>query len=299
MRAKDLENLPIRTFDNEFNVKLSSKFAIDRLLEDKVGEGVAVEAHRHDYYHIIYIKRGNGEHVVDFKNYEIKPNSIFFVSPGQVHSLVIDKSVEGFAISFNSSFYHLNDSLQKLLDYPFFHSLSNSPVIYLSEDDENMHQIMNDMLVEFQMMEKRSDNMLRALMEVFLIRASRLYEQIEVKHAPSHLTYQLRKLESLVDTHFKECKMLNDYAEMMYISPKHLNSLCKKGLNKTVTNLIHERTLTEAKRMLLFTNNTISEIAFELGFADKSYFMRFFKKNTSLTADSYRKQNQKSRSSDY
>ena len=64
----------------------------------------------------------------------------------------------------------------------------------------------------------------------------------------------------------------------MFISAKHLNNLCKKGLNKTVTNLIHERIMIEAKRLLLFTDNSISEIAFELGFTDKSYFMRFLKK---------------------
>ena len=88
--------------------------------------------------------------------------------------------------------------------------------------------------------------------------------------------------------------MLSDYADLMFISPKHLNSLCKKGLNKTVTNLIHERNLIEAKRLLLFTDNSVAEIAFELGFADKSYFMKFFKKHTKLTADMFRKQHSNS-----
>ena len=69
--------------------------------------------------------------------------------------------------------------------------------------------------------------------------------------------------------------------------------MCKKGINKTVLNLIHERILIEAKRLLLFTTNTITEIAYELGFTDTSYFMRFFKKHTSLTADAYRNHNKK------
>lgn len=291
MRKKDLENLPIRNFDNEFNLELSTKFGIGKLMAEKDGENMVVEAHRHDYYHIVYVKQGKGEHLIDFKNFEIKPNSIFFVSPGQVHSLKIDKNVEGYVISFNSDFYLLNDSLQKLMDYPFFHSLSNAPVIYLPKSNPKIQHALDDMFEEFEFTQKGRDNILRALIDVLLVRASRMYHQPESNQAPSHLTYQLRKLEALIDAHFKEYRLLNDYADMMHISPKHLNSLCKKGLNKTVTNLIHERTLTEAKRLLLFTDNSISEIAFELGFADKSYFMRFFKKQTSLTADSFRQQN--------
>lgn len=291
MKAKNIENLPIRKFDNEFGEKLSSKFSIDKLLEDKEGKGIVVEAHRHDYYHIVYVEQGNGEHVIDFKSYEIKAGSIFFVSPGQVHALQIDKNVKGYVISFNSDFYLLNDSLQKLLDYPFFHTMSNDPAVYIPDNNTQMQEVLDEMYREFNIQEKGSDRILRALVEVFLIRASRLHEQSDKEQKPKNLTYQIRKLEALIDTHFKEYKLLNDYAEMMYISPKHLNSLCKQALNKTVTNLIHERILTESKRLLLFTNNSISEIAFELGFADKSYFMRFFKKHTSLTADTFRKQN--------
>lgn len=290
MKAKNIENVPIRSFEGEFDSSLSSRFAIDFLKEDKEGEGITVEAHRHDYYHIMYFENGTGQHVIDFKTFEVKPYSIFFISPGQVHALEVDKDVEGYVISFNSDFFLMNDSVQKLMDYPFFHSLSNDPVIYLSNSNEKIQYLLKDMYGEFFSDERGKDKLLKSLMEILLIRSSRIYEQAEIQGAPMHLTYQLRKLEALVDTHFKEYKMLNDYANLMHISPQHLNSLCKKGINKTVTNLVHERTLTEAKRILLFTDNSITDIADELGFTDKSYFMRFFKKNTGITADSYRKQ---------
>lgn len=289
MRKKQPEELPIRTFDNSVDEKILSNFSIDKVTPEREGENVIVEAHRHDYYHIMFIKDGYGEHSIDFKTYPVKPNSIFFVSPGQVHSVTIDENADVYVISFNSEFIILNNSVQKLLDYPFFHSMNNAPVIHLEENYSKIRVILEDMFEEYHSPNKGKDNILRALLEVLLVRASRMYPQPN-EDAPLHLTFQLRKLEALIDAHYKEYKMLNDYAEMMHISPKHLNSLCKKGLNKTVTNLIHERILLEAKRILLFTDNSISEIAFELGFADKSYFMRFFKKHTSLTADSYRNQ---------
>lgn len=291
MRKKDTQILPIRSLENTFSEDAESKFEIKLLQVEKKCEVIKIEAHRHNYYHILYVKKGFGRHLIDFKSYEIKPNSIFFVSPGQVHSMEINEYIEGYIISFNSAFYLLKDSVEKLLDYPFFHSISNVPVIYCSEGKAKIEYAIDEIYEEYKLSKKGRNNILRALFEVFLIRASRLYIQPVVNPVPIHLTFQLRKLEALIDTHFKKNKMLSEYAEMMYISPKHLNSMCKKGLNKTVINLIHERILIEAKRLLLFTNNSISEIAFELGFNDKSYFMRFFKKHTTLTANLYRNNN--------
>ena len=287
MKQKEVEKLPIRTIIGEFGQTGLSRFGIDKVKPDEEGSGVIVEAHRHDYYHIMYIKRGSGVHSIDFKHYVVKPGSLFFVSPGQVHTIEIDKDVEAYVISFNSDFYLFHNNEQKLMDYPFFHTINNDPVVYF-EDTDMFDYIIKEMLTEYNNQAKGTEKILQSLMEILLVKASRMYTYPVKEESPVHLTFQLRKLETLIDKHFREYKLLNDYADLMYISPKHLNSLCKKGLNKTVTNLIHERTLTEAKRLLLFTDNSIAEIAFELGFADKSYFMRFFKKQTTQTADTFR-----------
>ncbi len=289
MKKKEVQELPIRSFNNSNNEKAKFKIEIFQSFEQE--QIIKIEAHRHDYYHILFIKNGIGKHYIDFKTYDVKPNSIFFVSPSQVHSLEVSADVDGYVITFNSDFFLLNNSIQKLLDYPFFHSVSNIPVIYLPEKNPKIQLLLNEIHEEYEASEKGRVSILRALLEVFLIKVSRLYHQPTINQSPNYLSYQVQKLEALIETHFKDYKKLNDYAEMMFISPQHLNNLCKKGLNKTVTNLIHERTLIEAKRLLLFTNNSITEIAYELGFKEKSYFMRFFKKHTTLTADTYRKQN--------
>lgn len=291
MKKKEFEQVPIRScFDKERKLASISKFEIEQLTGSSVDNKILVEPHRHDYYHIMYVKHGVGQHSIDFKTYRIKPNTMFFVSPGQVHTLETSIDTQGYVISFDASFYRLNDSIQKLLDYPFFHSLSNIPVVYFKEEHNKIHTAWEELYEEYNSNSTDKFTILRALFEVLLIRTARVYEEPSTIKEPTYLTFQLRKLETLIDNHFKELRLLNDYADLMHISPRHLNSLCKKGLNKTVTNLIHERTLIEAKRLLLFTNNSITEIAIDLGFADKSYFMRFFKKHTSLTAENYRNQ---------
>ncbi|CAM1345004.1 AraC family transcriptional regulator [Tenacibaculum amylolyticum] len=287
MPKREFIQVPIRSIRQNDNT-LNSSFSIEHIKEDENADKVVVPAHRHDFYHIMFIKQGTGTNIIDFKTYNVQPNTLFFISPGQVHSIELSANVKGYVISFNSEFYLLNDTIQKLLDFPFFHSFSNAPVAYLNESNIKIQAVFDELYEEYK---TNSDkNMLRALLELLLLRAARLYTKTPTKETPAYLTYQIRKLEALIDTHFKQYRVLNDYAELMHISPKHLNSLVKKGLNKTVKNLIHERLLIEAKRLLLFTNNSISEIAYELGFTDKSYFMRFFKKQTSITAETYRNQ---------
>jgi len=288
MPRKEFENLPIRSYEDELNSVQTSIFEIGLLKEKCDLSQVQIPPHRHDYYHIMFIKNGRGQHTIDFKTYDIQPNSIFFVSPGQVHSLTIDSDAEGYVISFNSSFYLLKDNFEKLIDFPFFHSINNAPYVYLNSDQGKIQTLWEDIYEEFNPKEKHGNKVLRALLELLLIRISSTYSKPIIEDKPTYLTYQIRKLETLVDLHFKTHRVLNDYAELMHISSTHLNSICKKALNKTVKNLIHERQLIEAKRLLLFTNNSIAEIAYELGFTDKSYFMRFFKKQTSVTADTYR-----------
>ncbi len=290
MKNKEFIKVPIRRIPNEIQSHKFSDFEI-HIFKPKPGlEEIKVDAHRHDYYHIMLVESGHGENIIDFKTYDVKPNALFFISPGQVHSIAIDQNAKGYVLSFNSNFFLLNDNIQKLLDFPFFHSISNSPAIYLPKENQKIKHICDDIYTEFNSNEKGNVKMIRALLEILLIQSSRFHTHSTQSDIPVYSTHQLRTLEALIDKHFKEYKHLNDYADLMHISSKHLNSLCKKGINKTVTNLIHERTMLESKRLLLFTNNTISEIAFELGFSDKSYFMRFFKKHTNSTADTYRNQ---------
>jgi len=292
MRDKSFEKLPIRRISGVLNAFNTSHFNITILESDTPNTEVYVEPHRHDYYHIMLVKHGRGKHSIDFKTYDIKPNTIFFVSPGQIHTLNIDKEALGYVISFNADFFQLNNGVQTLSDLPFFHSNTQAPVVYLKAEELGVLDLWENIYEEHLKQQNNSDKMIRALLDVLLIHVARMHNKTpEGSNTTSQLSTQINTLETLIDTNFRALKRVNDYAELMHLSAKHLNSLCKKALNKTVTNLIHQRLILESKRLLLFTDNTITEIAFELGFSDKSYFMRFFKKHTGHTAEMFRKQN--------
>jgi AraC-like DNA-binding protein len=93
----------------------------------------------------------------------------------------------------------------------------------------------------------------------------------------------MKKFGNLLDKHFKEIKYPKDYAQMMHLSEKHLNRICKTSVGKTTSEVIIDRIVVEAKRMLVFSGFTVSQIAAELGYSNNSYFFRWFKKRTGKT----------------
>jgi AraC-like DNA-binding protein len=84
---------------------------------------------------------------------------------------------------------------------------------------------------------------------------------------------------------------VRDYAELLHLSPNHLNALCRRTLNKTASTLIHERAIVEAQRLLSHSALGVAQVAYELGFEDASYFVRYFHKYVGIiTPEAYRQQ---------
>lgn len=98
----------------------------------------------------------------------------------------------------------------------------------------------------------------------------------------------LQKLKDAIEVNYKTKHSPAQYAEMLFLSPKTLAKMTKTYFNKTLSNLINERIIIEAKRELYLTNKTIKEIAFELGYNDEYYFSRFFKINADVSPQLYR-----------
>ncbi len=249
--------------------------------------------HKHDFYYILFVNKGSGHHTIDFISYPVKDYSVYFVSPGQVHSLQLDESTTGFTIFFEPEFYLMNSNPRKLYDFPFFHTLSNEPALYLDEEKfKVIQQTTREIFKEYSDFDIGRHQVIRAYIDVLLVKLSRYFNQNEsLLGKPLRTIYVIRELEHLIDQHFITIRSASEYADMMNISAKHLNDIVKKSINKTVTNLIHERIIIEAKRLLLYTDFTISQIAHELDYLDKSYFLRFFKKKVGMTPETYRNKN--------
>jgi len=269
--------------ENSFDIKV-----LEILMNDFQ---LASQPHRHDFYNILFISQGAGTHTIDFSTYRVEPCSIFFLTPGQVHSLNLSVDVKGFTIFFTPEFYLMDSSEKKLVDIPFFHSLSNHPYLYLDcMKDKSIRQAINEIFIENEKNENGSHTIIRAYLDIIIAKLSRYYRQSWVNQQTANVTYQMREHESLIEKHYKQLKLPRQYADKMNLTPKHLNEICKKGLNKTVGELIQVRVMLEIKRLLAYSSKNVSEIADELNFSDKSYFIRFFKKNMGITPEQFREQ---------
>ena len=151
--------------------------------------------------------------------------------------------------------------------------------------------MFRDIVKEYQHNELMKFKKLASLVNILYIELSREYLPQKMRD-DQNLPYlaRVRQLEGLINKNFVDIKSPGKYARLMYVSEKHLNRMVKVSLNKTTSDLITERIILEAKRMLVFSNKTVAEIIDELGYTDSAYFFRFFKKKTSLTPTAFLKQ---------
>ncbi|MES2565879.1 MAG: helix-turn-helix transcriptional regulator [Bacteroidota bacterium] len=279
MKAK-LPIYKIQHFKETFNEK--DFYANDFISHIKHNHIISV-AHKHDFFLAVLFTAGSGIHEIDFKKYAIKPGYVFMMSPGQMHHWSLSKDIDGYVFFHTKDFYDSGFTLLSVLDYPFFSSVYNPPFISLNKKNSDiLSQIFQEIIKEYQNNAQLKFEKLHALITLVYIELSRHYAlPLETKNETYLL--KLRALEKFIDYHFKQKKFPHEYADLMNISEKHLNRICKESLNKTTGNFIIERIILEAKRLLIHSRQTVSEVSLELGYIDNSYFSRVFKKHTGET----------------
>lgn len=247
--------------------------------------------HKHNFYLTVLFTAGTGFHEIDFERFEVRRGSIFFLNPGQTHHWELSEDIDGWIFFHPESFYSLNFSQNTLQDYPFFYSVLNSPHLLLSEAETvDMATRMATIFDEYQHGRPWRTRKIINLVDGLYIDLARTYlaASPETVHHAHMYSEKLRQLETLIDRLYRTEKSPAAYAAKMNISPKHLNRIVQQTVGKTTTQLITERTLLEAKRLLSHGGMNLSEIALSLGYDEYAYFSRLFRKHTSQTPSEFR-----------
>jgi len=250
------------------------------------------EAHKHSFYHVMLFTVGAGTHTIDFKTFPVKPYQLYFMVPGQVHSWQFEGKVDGYVLNFSVSF------LQSLLlrpdyleQFPFFNGSVDAAVIDLPENLQTRMKELFEILVDENETDARmSVDMVQTTMLQIFILAGRLSLDKTDANPSSYNYVLLKNFKKLIEDNYSKTRLPKDYAMMMFITPNHLNSLCKSSLGMSSGELIRNRVILEAKRLLINPVLTITEIAYKLNFEDNSYFSKFYKKQTGMTPEEFRKQ---------
>jgi len=252
--------------------------------------------HRHNFYAVFLFTKGYGVHEIDFHKYDVKPGSVFFLYPGQTHGWELSEDVDGFLFFHTEEFYELAYATNSIKDFPFFESNHTEKCFYLNEHQKDTIEVVFENLYKETLMNqwKKKQLILSYLTQLYI----QLNRDIENENAHAFLDlrhYQsiFSKFEKVVDKHFHIIKSASKYAEILNISQKHLNRVVKSITGKTTTDIITERVVLEAKRQLIYSDLSLSEIALKLGYDDAAYFSRIFKKNAHITASEFREEYKK------
>ncbi|XHR96869.1 helix-turn-helix transcriptional regulator [Mucilaginibacter sp. UC70_90] len=247
--------------------------------------------HRHSFYHLVLFTDGGGSHTIDFESFEVKPGQIYFMTPGQVHSWDFEGFTDGYIINFSSSF--IQSFLLRSGYFDNFYFLNGNPkdeVIDLPADQlQVIISLFEKILAEVEKPAALGSDMVKLLMLQIFILISRCGGKSDNFGKQGYNQTLIRNFQKLIEQHYIHVKLPKDYAELLYITPNHLNAVCKDVLGLSAGEVIRNRTLLEAKRLLTNPRLNISEIAFNLNFSDNSYFTKFFKKIEGITPEEFRK----------
>jgi len=275
-----------------FNKSLKDFFAIK--LEDVIPDAkLPILPSRENCHSIIFVTEGSYKTKIGFQEYEIKPSQALIIQAGAVFSVEhINKSLKGFTCHFHPNTLIGKFGNRSLISEFEFLNAGSHPIIDIKESSKSaILNIFKRLATEFK--NDTNPNIIHTYLYTLLTELKILVgESNSVKPGASYqITTQFR---TLVHLKVKENLKVADFARIMNISPNHLNKSVKSITAKSASEIIDEIKLIEIKYLLYQSTLSVSEISYEMGYLDPSYFTRFFKKRENLSPTEFRELIEKS-----
>ncbi|WP_215224963.1 AraC family transcriptional regulator [Echinicola shivajiensis] len=248
--------------------------------------------HKHDFFLTVLFTKGTGMHEIDFEQYLISPGSVFMLNPGQSHHWELSKDTDGYIFFHSKEFFDAVFTENTIYEFPFFYSLLNPSKLLLKAEDvpyiSDLFQRVYSAKMEESYLRKSK---IVSLLNLIYIELSSLYlsSSIGELSKPSTYSLHLREFELLIEGHYKKEKSVAAYADMMNMTSRHLNRMTKEAIGKSPSELIVDRVILEAKRLLSHSKTSLSLIAEDLGYDDYAYFSRLFSKRVGMGPSKFQK----------
>ncbi|MDP4263516.1 MAG: helix-turn-helix transcriptional regulator [Bacteroidota bacterium] len=239
--------------------------------------------HKHNnYFEIIYLSGGSGYHSIDSRRYPVIPPIIYFIRKEQAHHFELEGEPEGFVIIIKKAFIEksLDNELKLLLT-----KISSQNCLGI-EDNTTIHHLFGLLSGENKIQAENTFHIIEGLLKALLAKVLEVARPF------------INNTEIRSDLYQSYLELLNNgqvvknsvhyYAEKLNTSPQNLNAVCRKAVNQSAAAVLAESIISEARRLLHYTNSTVSEIAFTLDFTDASHFVKYFKRITGQTPQTYR-----------
>jgi AraC family transcriptional activator of pobA len=249
------------------------------------------EPHRHNFYTVLIINKAKGLHKVDFNTYELSNHQLFFVAPGQVHQVIETEKSVGFVMTFSNLFLVENSIPISFIDsLNLFQNYGQSPpLLPIDEQFEVIEGYANNIFKLFNSDTNMKNYSIGSFLKLLLIECNNICAinpiESDIDTSGDNL---IRTFKKAVENNYTKEHSTTFYANELFISPDHLNRTVRAKIGKTAKEYIQARIITEAKRLLYFTDLTTKEIGYELGFNEPANFSAFFKKHTQLSPSKFK-----------
>ena len=248
------------------------------------------KAEQIDSYTIFWIKEGKGTYNIDFEQYSFDGSVLFFLSPGQLFSVESEKIKEAYRINFVKDFYCIQTHDREVAcNGVLFNNVYETPfVIPCKKDTQKLDFILENLIEEFNQNETAQYDMLQTYLKQFIILAVRIQkENHQLKETIESKLF--KDFSVLVEMNFRQLHSVTEYANRLGVSPKSLTKNFQKVGTTTPSDFIKNRIILESKRQLLYSTDSVKQIAYDLGFNDPAYFTRFFTKATAKSPLQFKK----------
>jgi AraC-like DNA-binding protein len=283
----------ISSLDLKF-VDVPAHFVIKTMEEiDNAHHGIADMPHRHNYYTVIWSYEATGKHIIDFKEYTIEPQHIFFVSPGQVHQVITDPNPTGIVLLFNLEFLQKNSIKEDFIsNLKLFRDSTETPPMPINGQlQKQLANFVNGMMGSFHSENEMRFETIGAYLKLFLIECNGYCSLFPDFYNTQNIEVGrsiLQRFKTSVENHYKSWHQVKDYAEQLNVTPGYLNEVIKSSVDVSAKDYIQNRLILETKRMVIFTDKSIKEIGFDLGFDDPSHFSKFFKSFANISLQEFK-----------
>lgn len=242
---------------------------------------VVNESRQADAYNIYWIKEGKGNYNIDFESYDFNGSVLFFLSPGQIFSVNSEKIKLAYKLTFVQDFYCIQIHDKELsCNGVLFNNVYETPFVKPCEKDiAKLDFILESLIDEFESSQTAQYDMLQSYLKQFIIHSVRI-KKINHIIKDDVETKLFKDFSVLVEQNFKTLHSVTEYTDRLGLSPKSLTKHFQKIGVETPSDYIKNRIILEAKRQLIYSNDSVKQIAYNLGFNDPAYFTRFFKKHS-------------------
>lgn len=249
-------------------------------------------AHRVKFHSIIYITAGQGTHHIDFRPYTFSRGSLIFTSRGQVHAFDVRPDVRGYLVLFTTNYLEENlihsdvVSLYRLYNYHL-----HAPVMQPQETGgEGLHDLFKEIRREYANPDCfAKGEILRLYLKALLLKAERIKRTVTAEQKKTEWLIRFGHFSEYLEKNVASTRSVKEFAGMLKMSPKHLNTICKAISGATAKQYIDNYLILEIKRLLATSDSSVQEISYEFGFGEATNFVKYFKKHSGKSPSQFRK----------